>query len=177
MAKKEYLYLVHFKARNVESLYNCHFLSKSKCLSIKNALCDNGRLVSCDELEIILTSVDFEIFERCYSSTIEFIDMKVSRGGYLNNTLRRFIVSLYKGKTTLKGVEGSEELYQSYKASINSVYGDMVTRTFSDSIVYDYSDKENIWHTEKLDDKTFSKKLKDLQKRQYKNYKAFIQGD
>lgn len=176
MAKKEYLYLVHFKARNVESLYNCHFLSKSKCLSIKNALCDNGRLVSCDELEIILTSVDFEIFERCYSSDIEFVDMKVSRGGYLNNTLRRFIISLYKGKTTLKGVEGSEELYQSYKASINSVYGDMVTRTFSDSIVYDYSDKENIWHTEKLDDKTFSKKLKDLQKRQYKNYKAFIQG-
>ena len=178
MNDKKYLYIIRFTACNIESNFNCHFLSKSKCISISNALCDNGRVIKCDRVELILTSVDYEIFLKCYKikGELDIIEMKVSKAGYLNNEFRRFVISLYKDKTTLKHVKGKEEEYQSKKALINSCYGDFVTKTFSDEIVYDYNDKNDIWHTVILDDKIFAKKLSSLNRKSNKNYKAFIQG-
>lgn len=123
MNNPDYLYLIHFKAYNIESNFNCHFISKAKALSIKGAVSDNGRVVSCDEVELILTSVDYEIFIQCYTyDKLDIYEMKVSKAGYLNNTFRRFVLSLYKDKTTLKGVIGREEEYQSKKALVNSCY-------------------------------------------------------
>ena len=69
MYNDKFLYLIHFTAYDVDSNFNCHFLSSSKALKLKNAMRDNGRLVSCDQCEYILTSVDYELFERCYTTS------------------------------------------------------------------------------------------------------------
>lgn len=173
----KYVYLIHFTAYGVESNYNCHFISRNKALSLENCVSDNGRVVCCDKIELILTSVDYEIFEKAYSvKRLDIHKMKVSTAGYLNDNFRRFIISLYKGKTTLKNVEGKEEEYQNMKALINAGYGDFVTKVFCDEIEYDYSDKEDIWKSTALDEKTFQKKLDSINRKKFKNYKAFIQG-
>ena len=123
MYNDDYVYIVRFTAKNVESNFNCHFLSRSKALKIKNVVADNGRVVSADEIEYILTSVDYELFLKCYHfEDLEIKSFKFSRAGYLNNEFRRFIISLYKDKTMLKGVIGHEEEYQNKKALINSCY-------------------------------------------------------
>lgn len=173
----KYVYLIHFTATGLDSNYNCHFLSRNKALAIKNCVADNGRIVSCDEIELILTSVDYEIFLKAYDiKSIDIISMKVSTAGYLNDNFRRFIISLYKDKTTLKNVEGKEEEYTNKKGLINAGYGDFVTKLFCSEIEYDYSDKEDIWHVQKLDESMFNKKHKSIEKKKFTNYKAFIQG-
>ena len=62
MYNPNYLYLVKFKATNVESNYNCHFLSKSKANSTVKPQVDNGRIIKADEIVYTLTSVDYELF-------------------------------------------------------------------------------------------------------------------
>ena len=173
----KYLYLIHFTATNIESNYNCHFISRAKAISLSNCVSDNGRVVSSDSIELILTSVDYEIFLKAYSyDEIDIKDMRVSKAGYLCDTFRRFIISLYKDKTTLKNVEGKEEEYQSKKALVNAGYGDFVTKVFCPEVQYKYADKESIWNEIPLDDSAFQSKLKNINKKAYKNYKAFIQG-
>lgn len=177
MYNDDYVYIVRFKATYIESNYNCHFLSRSKALKIKNVVADNGRVVSADEVEYILIGSDYEIFLKAYTAkTIEIISFKFARAGYLNNKFRKFIISLYKDKTTLKGVTGREEEYQNKKALINAGYGDFVTKIFSDTIIYNYENKNKIWEVQPLDEDSFAKSLKTLNKKKFKNYKAFCQG-
>ena len=181
MKKKQYLYLIHFTAYNIESRFNCHFISRNKAISIKNCLADNGHVVSCKDgyIELILTNIDFEIFEKCYTHDLdkfEIHEMKVSIGKPLNNSFRRFIVELYKNKTTLKGVPDKEELYQNSKSLVNAGYGDLVTKIFSDEIIYNYDNKDKVWDYKRLDENSFNKKLANINRKSRKNYKAFIQG-
>ena len=174
MYNDNYVYIVRFTAENVESNFNCHFLSRSKALKIKNAVADNGRIVSADSIEYVLVSSDYEIFLKCYKfDNLQIKSFKFARAGYLNDEFRRFIISLYKDKTTLKGVVGREEEYQNKKALINAGYGDFVTKIFSDNIVFN---KDKSWTTEPLNDESFKSALKTVNKKKYKNYKAFVQG-
>ena len=176
MHNERYVYLIRFKARNVQSNYNCHFLSRSKALSLKNCKSENGRIYRADEIEYILTSVDFELFERLYSyDSFEIISFKFARSGYLNNKFRCLVLEQYRGKTELKGVDDMLDIYQNRKENINAMYGDYVTKVFSDTIVYDYS-KPDIWEDIPLDEASFNQKLKSINRKRYKNYKAFIQG-
>ena len=174
MYNDDYVYIVRFTAENVESNFNCHFLSRSKALKMKNVVSDNGRIVSADFIEYILVSTDYEIFLRAYKfDNLQIKSFKFSRAGYLNNEFRKFIISLYKDKTTLKGVAGREEEYQNKKALINSGYGDFVTKIFSDKVIFN-NDKS--WTTEPLNDVSFKSALKTVNKKKYRNYKAFVQG-
>lgn len=173
MYNKDYVYIIRFKASFIESKYNCHFISRSKALSLKNCISDNGRIVSCDSIELILTSVDYELFLQLYSfQDIDIISFKFSRAKPLNNKFRKFVLELYKDKTTLKNVEGKEEEYQNKKATINSCYGDFVTKVYNDAVVYDNGN----WSKILLDNEHFIATQKKLNRKSRQNYKAFIQG-
>ena len=66
--------------------------------------------------EFVLTSVDYELFIKLYSySKIDIIDFRFCRAGYLSDTFRRFILQLYKDKTTLKNVDNMKDIYQNKK--------------------------------------------------------------
>lgn len=172
MGKADFLYIIHFKAKDVESKINCHFLSKSKSVSTRQAETDNGRIIRAKEVEYYLTSVDYELFNRCYNAEVEILGLWWCRAGYLNNEFRKFVLNLYSDKTTLKNVEGKEKEYMLKKQYINSCYGDFVTKIFADDVVYNNGE----WDKEYLTEETFNKKLKTFNKKKYKNYKAFVQG-
>lgn len=175
MNNNKYVYLIQFRAYGLESRLNCHFLSRSKALNITKPLIDNGRVVSCEACEYVLTSVDFELFEKCYNyESMEILDFRWAKAGYLNNTFRKFILELYAQKTVYKNVDGMEAIYATAKQLINSGYGDFVTKIFSDTITYNCATGE--WDKELLDDKMFAEKLATLNKKQYRNYKTFQQG-
>ena len=180
MYNREYVYLVDFTVTNFTSNYNCHFMSKSKAISIKGCEVDNGRIIKASEGRFILTSVDFEIFIRAYKfkqKDLKINEFKISHARPLNDNFRRFIIDLYKDKTTLKNVEGKEDVYQSKKALINSGYGDFVTKVFCGQITFDYNNPDGkVWDEIPLDDASFQKKLNTLNKKRFKNYKAFIHG-
>ena len=176
MYNDKYVYIVHFTVENIESNYNCHFMSRSKALSLTGCESDNGRIIRAKTAEFILTSVDYEIFLKCYShGKIKILSFKWSFAGYLNDKFRRFIIDLYKDKTTLKGVEGMESIYQNKKEYINSCYGDFVTKIFSDQIVFKQNNVDE-WTVDELTDESFKKSLKSVNRKWGKNYKAFCQG-
>lgn len=173
MYNKNYVYIVRFVAYNIESNYNCHFISRSKAIQLKGCVSDNGRIVSAEKIELILTSVDYELFLQLYRFTdIDIISFKFSRAKPLNNKFRRYVLELYKDKTTLKGVEEKIELYQNQKGTINAMYGDFVTKIFADSIIYN----NGMWSKVLLDEEHFNATKKKLDKKSRSNYKAFIQG-
>lgn len=180
MYNKEYVYLIDFTVSNFESNYNCHFMSKSKAINIKGCETDNGRIIRAIEGRFVLTSVDFEIFIRAYhfkQKDLKINEFKISHARPLNDNFRRYIIELYKDKTTLKNVENKEDEYQSKKSLINSMYGDFVTKVFCETITFDYDDEDGkIWDAIALDDASFNKKLNTLNKKRFKNYKAFIHG-
>ena len=180
MNNPKYLYLIKFKAKNVESRFNCHFLSKSKANNTVKAEVDNGRIIRAEEITYTLTSIDYELFLKCYESqSIEIIWFKWCKAGYLNDNFRRFILKLYQDKTTLKGIEDMHSIYMNKKEYINSAYGDFVTKIFADDIEFAYDDclvDETPWEKIPLDEERYERKLKNVQKKQFRNYKAFIHG-
>ena len=114
-----------------------HIISFSKCKNIKNYVLDNGRVVTCDEMETAMNEIDFRCFERFYDyDTIEVKDMYRYRRGYLPKAYIETVLQLYNDKTLLKGVEGREIDYQMAKANLNSLYGMMVTSPIRDEITY-----------------------------------------
>lgn len=105
-----------------------HYLSESKCITKGKTVTDNGRIVSSERVSTIITNIDFEIIKNCYNyDSIQVGTVLVYEKGYLPKPIIEGTLELYKGKTTLKGVVGSELEYQIKKGMLNSVYGCMVT--------------------------------------------------
>ena len=85
---------------------------------------DNGRIMAAEYLETTLTDIDFQIVLQEYDfDKIEFKYFAVSTYGPLPNQYREVVMDYYNKKTTLKGVRGSEWLYQKSKNKLNSIYG------------------------------------------------------
>lgn len=140
-----YLLVVRFK--NIKSKYYNNFISFSKCRNIKKGVYDNGRVVSANELEIVLTDIDFKIILESYSGTYEILESYFSLYKYLPKKFIDFILEKYVVKTKLKNVEGSEVNYALAKNSFNSLYGMTVTNNIKDEAIFDSGE----WRTRKLD--------------------------
>ena len=114
-----------------------HIISFSKCKNIKDYILDNGRVVSCSEMETAFNEIDFASFERFYDyDTIEVREFYRYRRGYLPKAYIETVLQLYNDKTLLKEVEGREVDYQMAKENLNSLYGMMVTSPIRDEITY-----------------------------------------
>ena len=98
-----------------------HYISFGKCFNCKKPVLDNGRLISADEIVLTITNVDLDIIDKCY----DYDDIVIGLGytyakGYLPTSLVQCIFDFYEKKTTLKGVEGEEAIYQLFKGNLNS---------------------------------------------------------
>ena len=114
---------------NIESriLYE-HPISISKCFHLKNYSSDNGRLVQAEELSTTITEQDFAIIRKFYSwEHMKIKNFRRYKRGYLPHDFVRAILTLYKKKTELKGVEESIVEYMNSKEMLNSCYGMCVT--------------------------------------------------
>lgn len=120
-----------------------HYISTSKCdFNNQYYMADNGRVVEAAELTTTITNVDFEIIKECYEWDEMYVaNFNVYTKGYLPKPFIETILDLYEKKTTLKGVSGREQEYQSAKENINSLYGACCTKVIHE----DYIIKNGEW--------------------------------
>ena len=143
----------------IEAKTSISTISSSKCLSLENAVKDNGRVIYGEYVKLWWTDIDFEVIKKFYDFTDYVItDFYCSEYGYLPKELIECTLELYRDKTTLKGVEGREEEYQLLKALLNSMYGMCVTNPLAFDIEYD--DNKGWTTLDKISDEEAAEKLK-----------------
>lgn len=137
------LKLTNVKAKISQEVY----LSEHKCATV-NAIVNNGRIHSADEIQTTITEVDLDIIERVYTwDDMSVTNVKQARKNYLPYPIVKSILDLYQGKTELKGVVGKEAEYLLSKGMLNSIYGMSVTNVVKDNSLYQGDE----WVTEEVD--------------------------
>lgn len=115
----QFAYLIHVKFHNIECKYCNNFISASKCLKISKGKYDNGRVMKAEEIEIILTDVDFNFICKSYKfDDYEFIEVYYSVYDYLPIDFVNFVLDKYELKTKYKNVKGKESIYAIEKRKI-----------------------------------------------------------
>lgn len=117
------------------------YIQASKSIG-KKMKYDNGRVISAEELTIVITEQDFLTIDNNY----EWKEMKVNRvyqstKRYLPKVFVDYILDLYSNKTSLKDVEGSENIYMQSKQYINALFGMCVTAIVQAEIIFDNGKK------------------------------------
>ena len=161
--------IVDITLYNVDAKTFNTYISVSKCYYKDKVVQDNGRVIKAKEVRLICTNIDLDIIEKVYKFTrMKFNRILMSVNEYLDIDYRKYILELYYNKTTLKDVDGMEDLYMQAKQFINSLYGMMVT-----DIVNDNADYDDGWikTAGKINDI-----LDDLRSKPYKNFLAYQHG-
>lgn len=139
--KSCFAYIINVRLKGVSCKYYNNFISQSKCKRILKGRYDNGRLIGAEELEIILTDVDFKFIMETYEiEEYEFLEVYYSIYDYLPKQFIEFILQKYVNKTEYKNVAGKEVEYALEKAKFNSLYGMSVTNNIKDNVVFDNED-------------------------------------
>lgn len=134
---KSMSYILVVKFKNLKCKYYNNFISQSKCRRIKGGKYDNGRLIGAEEIEIVLTDVDFYFITATYSCEYEILESYYSRYDYLPKDYINFILDKYVVKTKYKGIEEKKLEYNLEKAKFNSLYGMTVTNNIKDIVIFD----------------------------------------
>lgn len=131
---------------------------------------DNGRLRFGKEVRTICTNVDLKIIDMFYDyKSVKYNYIIASKNDYLDERLIGFTLDMYNKKTTLKNVEGKEDLYLQSKQFLNSIYGMMVTDIVQENVLFDGI----YWSTELMD---IDQELEKLRCKPYKNFLAYQHG-
>lgn len=132
-----------------------NYISVSRCINAEHYILNNGRIIEADTAFISLTEQDFFIIAELYEwDYIEVSNFKRFYKSYLPKDLILTILSLYKDKTELKGVDEKIVEYLVSKGMINAVYGMCVTDPCRDEILYE----DNNWSVKKADIETLIEK-------------------
>ncbi len=158
------------------------YIPYSKVINPKkadNIVVDNGRVMKADKLEICLTNLDLDVIEMMYTiEKIEFTELFMSLNDYLDFDLVKYTLERYKGKNTLKNVEGMEDLYMADKQKLNCIFGMMVTKLIEHDIYFnrDAEDSRKKWTCVIPDKDELNAKLDELRNKPYKNFLSYSQG-
>lgn len=134
---KSMAYILVVKFKNISCKYYNNFISQNKCRRIRGGKYDNGRLIGAEEIEIVLTDVDFYFITATYNCDYEILESYFSRYNYLPKDFIDFILEKYVIKTKYKGIEEKKLEYNLEKAKFNSLYGMAVTNNIKDIVVFD----------------------------------------
>lgn len=157
-------YILVVKFKNIKSKYYNNFISNSKCRKINNAKYDNGRIISAEEIEIVLTDVDFYFILDSYNiESYEITECYFSQYGYLPKQFIEFVLDKYVDKTKFKNVEGKEVEYNIVKQMFNALYGMCVTNNIRNTVLYDNESK--LWSEEFLTNEEIEQALDNEKKK------------
>ena len=113
-------------------------ISSSKCRELKEAVKDNGRVVTASHLVTTITEQDYFTYKHFYDwSSCKIFDLVAYKKGYLPTRFIEAVLKLYVDKTELKGVDGQELNYLLAKEMLNSTYGMTVTDIVREILEYD----------------------------------------
>lgn len=132
-----FAYILKVRFYNINCKYYNNFISQSKCIRIKNGKYDNGRIIYAEELEIVLTDVDFYFILHTHNCNYEILECYYSKYDYLPKDFITFILDKYIKKTEYKNIEEKKVEYNLEKAKFNSVYGMAVTNNIKDVVIFD----------------------------------------
>ena len=132
----DYRYYLEVEFKNVKSKYQNKFYPFKKCYDGEGQIDDGIGLESANELTLVMTDIDFEIFKQTYDCEYEIKRCRRSKAEYLPKQLVKLILEFYGMKTELKGTDRVSE-YRHAKISNNCVYGVAVTKTITDDIVFE----------------------------------------
>ena len=155
-----FAYLLRVKFRDVKSKYYNNFISSSKCIDLRGAKYDNGRIIEAKSFEMILTDVDLKLYLDSYTCKYEIVESYYSVYSYLPVTYIHFILNKYVAKTKYKGVKEKELEYQLEKQKFNALYGMTVTNNIKDEVEF----KNNIWNEVPLTNDEILEKLEEDKK-------------
>lgn len=154
----KYAYIIKLKFTNIESTSFNTYIQHSKCIC-ENVKLDNGRVISATSLETIITEQDLITITNNYKwEAVEVSEVYESKKWYLPLDFRKYILELYKNKTSLKGVEGKEEIYMQSKQYINSLFGMSVTALVQSECALD----GDLWEVKQLTRDYVDHRLKQL---------------
>lgn len=140
---------------------------------VDNIILENGKINYCRRARMMLTGVDYQIIREAYSGQINILSLWYSRAAYLDRRYIEFILDRYGEKTSLKGVEGKEDLYLNGKQVINGIYGDFVSALiYDDTILNEDGTFEEIPKTRA----EIQQKLKQLKEKPWKLKSSYIWG-
>lgn len=142
-SKGSYAFLICVRFEGVRCKYNNAYIPRFKCRSCTGDVLDNGRVISCDMCEMIITDIDYNIIMSSYDiKKVTIISCHVSLYRYLPKKFVEFVLKLYADKTTLKGVKGKEAFYMKQKQMLNSMFGCCCTNVIRSDIGYSNNDWE-----------------------------------
>ena len=165
---KRFAYILTVRFTNIKCKYYNNFISNSKCNMIKGAKYDNGRIIEADEIEIVLTDVDFYFILDTYECEYEILESWWSLYNYLPKKFINFILDKYVLKTKYKNVPDKELDYQKEKGKFNALYGMSVTNTIRDEVIY--KDEMEEWFEEKLTNEDIEEKLQAEKKKGFLSF-------
>ena len=155
---EEFAYIMQLKFTKIECKTFNTYLQANKC-QCRNADYDNGRIIKADELTVIVTEQDWKTIKETYKyENVEILKEWVCRKKYLPKKFIEYILELYHRKTTLKDVEGMEDLYMQSKQYINAMFGMAVTGILQPDVKFDGEH----WMLVPLTEEAVNKKLKKL---------------
>lgn len=124
-------------------------LQFSKAVKVVNALQDNGRILSCDYIEIYLTEQDLAVISEQYVFDKHICaEVYFAAKDYLPRWYTDYIYELFQAKTQLKGGDAAE--YQISKGKANSTFGMTVQKCIKDNIIEDY--EGDVYYIEDMDE-------------------------
>lgn len=122
----------------LDQSWGCPYLSISKIRHAIGVDADNGRVLSADYLETTITDIDLRIILEEYGfSDIVCEDCYYSGYGTLPKSAYNVIMGFFEQKTQLKGVKGSEILYEKAKNKLNACYGMAAQDPVKRDIIFD----------------------------------------
>lgn len=114
-----------------------------------NAVLDNGKILSTDQMSVCLTEQDWYTYQEFYEWEVcEVSNFRASDASPLPKYLTDVIIEMYRRKTVLKrhGKDDTVE-YQIAKAFVNGLYGLCVQKMHFDESWFEYSDQMIHWST------------------------------
>lgn len=153
---QKYASLIKISITGLKAKTHHSIISTSKIIggAPPDAVIDNGRLVSTGmTITMWITEMDYLTYKMFYDWDEDDEEIEVvyyAQKGYLSEPYVLHCLELYHFKTTLKGSEDPEDIYN-YKMSkmkINSLYGMSVTSPMRLKWVYGYDGEDVTWNTE-----------------------------
>lgn len=111
----------------IDLRYPMPLLSNYKCVQSYNTICDNGKILRGEVVEIWLTEIDLEVVVKIYKwLRADILECYASAKGYLPRWFTDYVYERFRQKTYLK--KGSKVNYQIEKGKLNSVAYGMIAQ-------------------------------------------------
>lgn len=127
-----------------------NYISSSRCFVLEGETIANGRVVKASKLGTTLCMIDMDVVKKVYKwKKMKIANLRRYKKGYLPTDFVKAVLSLYKDKTELKGIDSMVVEYMQKKGMCNATFGMSCMRVLRESIKFNNDTK--LWETSEDD--------------------------